>query len=74
MAKNNSESPKPSKRFVTELKLHDLPAYRIAQKAGIDPNVLSKLINGIEALKPDDDRILKVGRILGLKAEECFEQ
>lgn len=73
MAKNNS-TLKVSKRFVSELKLHDLPAYRIAQKAGIDPNMLSKLINGIDQVRKDDYRILAVGKILRLRAKECFEQ
>ena len=48
---------KLSRQFLATLKLHELPAYRIAQLAGIDPNTLSKLINGIQPLKPNDERI-----------------
>ena len=64
---------KPSEQFVIRLKLHDLPAYRIAQATGVNPNTLSRLINGIEPTKPQDSRILAVGRFLGLQASECFD-
>lgn len=61
-----------SRRFLAELKLHPEPAYRIAQKAGVNPTTLSKLINGAEPLRPSDDRIVRVGRILGLEPDEVF--
>ena len=60
-------------KFRSALKLHDLPAYRIAQRAGLNPVILSKLINGIEPVKPQDERILAVAQILELKAEDCFD-
>jgi hypothetical protein len=64
---------KVSRIFLTQLKLNEQPAYRVAQMAGIDPVVLSKLINGMLPLRPHDERIVAVGRILGLAAVECFE-
>ncbi len=64
---------KVSRVFLINLKLHKEPAYRLAQQAGIDPTVLSKLINGAEPLRPDDDRILRIGKILGLKPDEVFD-
>ncbi len=63
---------KVSRVFLINLKLHREPAYRLAQQAGIDPTVLSKLINGAEPLRPNDDRILRVGKILGLSSDEVF--
>ena len=36
-----------SERFRAAIKLGDEPAYKIAQKAGLDPSTLSKLICGI---------------------------
>ena len=66
------EMTKLSRCFLAELKLHPVPAYRIAQQAGINPSTLSKLIHGAEPLRPDDDRILRVGRILGLEPDEVF--
>ena len=61
-----------SRRFLVELKLHPEPAYRIAQQAGINPTTLSKLINGAEPIHQEDDRILRVGRVLGLESHEVF--
>jgi len=63
---------KISQTFIIRLKLHSEPAYRIAQMAGVNPTTLSKLINGAEPIRPADDRILRVGRILGLEPEEVF--
>ncbi len=47
--------------------------YRIAQLAGIHPSTLSRILNGIERIKENDKRVLAVGRVLGLKPEDCFE-
>jgi hypothetical protein len=63
-----------SKQFIIALKLSDDPAYRIAQKAGLDPSVLSKIIRGIVCVKPNDQRVLAVGRVLGIPPEDCFEE
>ncbi len=62
-----------SRRFLAELKLHPEPAYRIAQQAGINPTMLSKLIHGAEPIRPADERILRVGKILRLEPDEVFE-
>jgi hypothetical protein len=65
---------KISDSFLIRLKLHQLPAYQIAQMAGVNPNWLSKAINGIDPVKPQDERIISVGRVLGLSPSECFEE
>ncbi len=62
-----------SETFIIRLKLHSEPAYRIAQMGGVNPTTLSKLITGAEPIRPNDDRILRVGRILGLEPDEVFE-
>ena len=64
---------KISQTFIIRLKLHRDPAYRIAQMAGVNPTTLSKLINGAEPVRSDDDRILRVGRILGLEPDQVFD-
>ncbi len=63
---------KLSKQFLICLKLHELPAYKIAQRAGINPNTLSRLVNGIDRLKPRDPQIIAVGKIIGLEPSNCF--
>lgn len=62
-----------SETFIIKLKLHKEPAYRIAQMAGVNPTTLSKLIHGAEPIRPDDDRLLRVGRILGLEPDQVFD-
>ena len=65
---------KLSHEFLVRLKLGDRPAYTVAQAADVHPATLSKLISGAERLRPDDSRIVAVGRELGLTSAECFEQ
>ena len=63
-----------SRKLIIAIKLANEPAYRIAQRAGLDPSTMSKLMCGIVQVRPNDHRVLAVGRILGLNPEECFEQ
>ncbi len=64
---------KVSQQFLIRLKLNELPAYKLAQRAGVNPSKLSKLINGIDRVRPRDPRIIAVGEIMGLAESECFE-
>ena len=63
---------KISRAFFERIKLSDEPAYRLAWKADIHPVLLSKWMHGYENPKRDDPRITKLGKLLGLKPEECF--
>jgi hypothetical protein len=47
--------------------------YEIARAAGLHPTTLSSLIHDILPLRERDPRVLAVGRVLGLRDEECFE-
>ncbi len=62
-----------SRKFYEAVKLADRPSYRIAIEAGIQPVILSKLLHGCEKVRPNDFRVIAVGKILGLTPEECFE-
>lgn len=73
MRKISAES-KISRQFLAELKLHDLPAYKIAARAGVNGNTLSKLICGILPCRREDERIIAVGKVLCLEPAECFER
>lgn len=64
---------KISKKLVEKIKLAPERQYRIAQKAGIHPSTLSKLICGIEQPREQDPRVLKIGKVLGISKEEVFE-
>jgi hypothetical protein len=62
-----------SQKLIVAIKLNPSPAYKIAWAAGINPTMLSKLINGIERPRPGDQRIVAVGKVLGISPEECFQ-
>jgi hypothetical protein len=62
-----------SQKFRTAVKLSNRRAYQIAWEAGVHPNFLSKIINGIERVKPGDPRVIRIGKVLGLLEEEVFE-
>lgn len=64
---------KVSREFKIRLKLHELPAYKIAQQAGVHHVTLSKLINGIDPVQPGDKRIVRVAKVLGLTCDEAFD-
>ena len=63
-----------SRKLIIALKLSTVPEYRIAQKAGLNPSVLSKLTHGIVQVSKGDPRVIKVGKVLGISPEECFEK
>ena len=62
-----------SRKFIYALKMNSKPAYQIAWEAGIHPTLLSKLLHGCERNRLNEERIIAVGEILGLKPAECFE-
>ncbi|MCK5509147.1 MAG: hypothetical protein KAI50_11600 [Desulfobacterales bacterium] len=63
-----------SLKFKLAIKTSPYKAYEIAHKSGLHPSTLSKLVCGIEKVKERDSRVLKVGKVLGIKPEECFEK
>jgi hypothetical protein len=62
-----------SREFVIAVKLHQLPAYKLAQLARVNPNTLSKILNHAEPVREFDERVLAVASVLNLPAESCFE-
>ena len=62
-----------SKKLKEAVKLNPMPAYKIAQKAGVNPSTLSHLLLGITTAKTNDPRIIAVGKIIGISESECFE-
>ena len=68
-----SETIMFSEKLMAKIKLSDIPAYKIAQQAGLNPCTLSQLMRGIIPLKPNDERVIAVGRVLGIPESECFD-
>ncbi len=62
-----------SEKFRIAVKLADRPAWKIAYQADVHPNVLSKIMSGAVRVKVGDRRVLRIGEILGLRPDECFE-
>ena len=63
-----------SQKLRHAVKLSDKKSYEIAHKAGLHPSTLSRVICGIEKVKPGDPRVIAIGRVLGFSANECFEK
>lgn len=61
-----------SKKFKQAIKLHSKRQYELAWAGEVNPVVLSQIVTGYIRPKPGDDRVVRVGKILGLKPEECF--
>ena len=47
--------------------------YAIARAADVHPSVASALLNGIVPIRRGDPRVVRIGRVVGLSARECFE-
>jgi len=62
-----------SKKFKEAVKTSLEPAYVIAQKAGLHQSTLSQLLNNIVPVQDNDERVIAVGKVLGLKPKECFD-
>ena len=61
-----------SKKLKDAVRTSDKKAYIIAQEADMHPTMLSQLINDILNIQDNDERVIAVGKVLGLKPEDCF--
>jgi hypothetical protein len=48
--------------------------YVIARQAGVHPTIVSALLNEAIPIKAGDDRVIRIGAVLGLGPEECFKE
>jgi transcriptional regulator with XRE-family HTH domain len=65
---------RPTRQLLIALKLHSIPAYKLALRSGIDPSLLSKWLHGERRLAPRDPRLARLARVLGLRLEEAVEE
>lgn len=63
-----------SRRFIEAVKLSTTPAYRLALNAGIHPTLLSKWVIGAQPARKGDERLIRIGRLLGLEPHEVFQE
>jgi hypothetical protein len=62
-----------SRDFKIAIKLADRPAWKIAAEAKVNSNTLSRIISGSLRVRNGDERVIRVGRVLGLSPADCFD-
>ena len=45
--------------------------YQIANKAGLHPTVMSALRDDIRPVRPEDPRVIAIGKVVGVPAADC---
>ena len=63
---------KISPKLVGALRMKHKQMYRLAFRVGMHPTTLSKILNGIQHVRPGDKRLVRLGRLLGITPEELF--
>ncbi len=62
-----------SEKFRARIKSSRTRAYEIARQSGLHSTTLSKIMNGVDQVRDDDPRVLRVAHVIGLAPDECFE-
>lgn len=62
-----------SQKLITAILLSREKRYILARKANLHPAYFSQIIHGHIPLKPDDERVLRIGKVLNIPKEELFE-
>lgn len=62
-----------SQKLRDAVRISEKKGYVIAQEAKMHPSMLSQIINGILNVKPGDERVIAIGKVVGVDAEDCFE-
>lgn len=63
-----------SRRLWEAVQLSGKRRYELAREAGIHPNVLSQILHGMRPIRRGDPKVLQLGRLLGLTADEIFAE
>jgi len=61
-----------SQRLIRAVRLSGRRQYEIAHSAKLHPSTLSKILNGIEIVRPGDPRVLRLGKVLGIPERKLF--
>jgi hypothetical protein len=64
---------KLSQRFIDAVRLSPVRAYVLARVCSTNPVQLSQWLNRARDPRANDPRVIAIGRILGLRPEDCFE-
>jgi hypothetical protein len=58
---------------LVKLRISPVPMYTLATEAGADPFWLSRLVSAALAVKARDERLVRLGQLVGLTAGEIFD-
>ena len=61
-----------SQEFKNALKLYPIPKHRLAWKIGITPSTLSNLVHEHVCVRPREERLLKIARLIQFPEEKVF--
>src|SRR2546427_13263624 len=61
-----------SEMFLARLRTSQTPLYQLAEKAGADPFWVSRLVSAALAVKARDERIVRLGRLVGMSEDQVF--
>lgn len=61
-----------SKKFIEAVRRYPRPQYKLAWEANTHPVVLSQIITGYIKPGDGDERVIRIGKLLGLEPTECF--
>ena len=62
-----------SRKLYEAVKLAPLPQYEYAHTLGVNTATLSQIVNGILVTQIGDDRVIRLGELLGVPEDECYE-
>jgi hypothetical protein len=66
------EKPRISQELAKAIKCAGRPQYRISLEADLRADQLGRLLRGVDRVWPQDERVLRVARILNVPDERAF--
>jgi transcriptional regulator with XRE-family HTH domain len=64
---------KISRKLYERVKLDGRKQFEIAREAGLNATTFSQILRGIRLTRVGDCRVLKIGELVGVPANECYE-
>jgi hypothetical protein len=47
--------------------------FQLAQAADVHPSIFSAIVCDIIPIQPNDERVIRIGAVVGLTPEQCFD-
>lgn len=71
-------SPAPTRTHISDRLRRAVKAaperqYTLAHRIPVHPSTVSAWINGIQLVAAGDPRVIQLGKLVGVPADECFE-